>query len=64
MLFLARLHDLQFGAGAESLEVRLFAESEIPWDEIAFRTISFALKKYFVDRATGVFVPVMDKIIR
>jgi ADP-ribose pyrophosphatase YjhB (NUDIX family) len=64
MLFLARLHDLQFGAGTESLEVKLFAESEIPWDEIAFRTISFALKKYFVDRTTGNFVPVMDKIIR
>jgi len=29
----------RFRAGTESLEVRLFDEREIPWDEIAFRTV-------------------------
>ncbi len=39
-----------YAAGHESLEARLFAEDEIPWDEIAFRSGIFALKKYFEDR--------------
>ena len=63
MLFLARLDDLNFAAGSESLEVRLFRESEIPWDEIAFRTISYALRRYYAQRTSGVFTPVMDKLV-
>ena len=39
MMFRARLVDLDFGPGPESLEVRLFREDEIPWEEMAFRTI-------------------------
>jgi len=39
LLFRARLLDAQFKAGAETLEVRLFRESEIPWEEIAFASI-------------------------
>ncbi len=38
LIFRARLLDLDFGPGAESLEVRLFDEHEIPWEELAFRT--------------------------
>jgi len=50
VIFLARLLDLDFSAGAESLEVRLFHEHEIPWDEIAFPSIERALRLYFRDR--------------
>ena len=32
-----------FGAGPESLDVRLFEPSEIPWDKIAFPTVRWAL---------------------
>ncbi len=39
-----------YGVGEESLEVALFAEDEIPWDEIAFRSGRFALEKYFEDK--------------
>lgn len=39
-----------YGVGEESLAVELFAEDEIPWDEIAFRSGKFALEKYFEDR--------------
>ncbi len=39
-----------FAAGEETLEARLFAEDEIPWDEIAFRSGKYALEKYFEDR--------------
>lgn len=63
MLFRARLVDLDFGAGPESLEVRLFHEHEIPWDELAFRTISEALKHFYADRKTGVFPAHLGKLI-
>ena len=45
--FLANLSEPEFGTTAESLEVGLFAEDEIPWDEIAFSSTEFALKQYF-----------------
>lgn len=38
-----------FAPGDESLEVAMFEKSEIPWDEIAFRSVSFALKTYLED---------------
>jgi ADP-ribose pyrophosphatase YjhB (NUDIX family) len=50
LFYLARLLDLDFEAGVESLEVRLFAESEIPWDELAFPTIRKTLELFFEDR--------------
>jgi hypothetical protein len=37
----------------ETLELRLVREDEIPWDEIAFRTIAITLKHYFADRRAG-----------
>ena len=55
IFYRGRLLDLEFGPGAESLEVQLFAESEIPWQEIAFRTISTTLRHYFADRRTGAY---------
>jgi ADP-ribose pyrophosphatase YjhB (NUDIX family) len=55
MVFRARLADLDFGPGPESLEVRLFREDEIPWEEMAFRTIGRTLRNYFVDRRLGAF---------
>jgi ADP-ribose pyrophosphatase YjhB (NUDIX family) len=55
MMFRARLLDLEFGPGTESLEVRLFEEAEIPWEQIAFRTIGRTLRRYFLDRRMGHF---------
>jgi len=53
ILFRARLLDLDFKAGAETLEVRLFAESEVPWDQIAFATVRNTLTRYYGDRRSG-----------
>ncbi len=36
----------QFSAGAESLEVRLFPWDRIPWDEIAFPSVHWALQAW------------------
>lgn len=52
MFYLARMLDLDFAAGVESLEVKLFSESEIPWAEIAFPTVGKTLKYFFEDHKT------------
>ena len=53
MFFRAELLDLDYAAGPESLEVRLFTEEEIPWDDLAFLTVSKTLKLFFEDRKKG-----------
>jgi ADP-ribose pyrophosphatase YjhB (NUDIX family) len=55
VLFRARLLDLDFSAGVETLEARLFTEDEIPWDDIAFATVRNTLTRYYADRKTGEF---------
>ena len=50
MFYLATLLDLDFAPGEESLEVQLFSEAEIPWDELAFPTIRTTLELFFADR--------------
>ena len=55
ILYRARLLDLDFAPGHESLEVELFEEAAIPWQEIAFRTIGMTLRHYFEDRKAGSF---------
>ncbi len=55
LMFRARLLDLDYGPGPESLEVRLYEEREIPWQEIAFPVIEETLRLYFADRRSGCF---------
>ena len=53
--YLAQLLSDRFDPGHETMEARLFTEGDIPWDEIAFRTVRDTLQRYFADRKTGVF---------
>ena len=55
MLFRARLLDLDFSPGEESLEVQLFRRDELPWGELAFPTVALALEHFFEDRQHGSF---------
>ncbi|MCK5499420.1 MAG: NUDIX hydrolase [Gammaproteobacteria bacterium] len=55
MMYRSQLLDLDFSAGEESLEVKLFAENEIPWDDIAFTTIKYTLKFFFQDQRNKEF---------
>ena len=55
MFYLAQLTSDQFAPGPETLEAQLFTEAQIPWDEIAFRTVRETLKRYFDDRRRGHF---------
>ena len=55
IFFRAQLLDTDFTPGAESLEVQLFDESAIPWDELAFRTVAMTLRMFFEDRSRGAY---------
>jgi ADP-ribose pyrophosphatase YjhB (NUDIX family) len=57
MMFRARLLNDDFGAGTESLEVKLVTAAEIPWDDLAFTVVRRTLQHYLEDRERGVFVP-------
>lgn len=64
VIYAAQLLHRSEGITNESLEVEFFKEGDIPWDEIAFTSTTFALRKHFEywkhDHApvhTGTFVP-------
>jgi ADP-ribose pyrophosphatase YjhB (NUDIX family) len=53
LFYLARMLDTTLNPGAETIEARLFHESDIPWDQIAFRTVRETLRCWFDDRRAG-----------
>jgi ADP-ribose pyrophosphatase YjhB (NUDIX family) len=55
VFYRARLLDLAFDPGEESLEVALVGEDQVPWQDIAFRTVAITLRHWFADRAKGEF---------
>ena len=55
LFYRAKLLSEKFDPGHETIEARLFSESEIPWDDIAFKTVEETLKLYFADRKVGKF---------
>ncbi|MEY8876461.1 MAG: NUDIX hydrolase [Leptothrix sp. (in: b-proteobacteria)] len=55
LFYRARLRHLRFDPGPETIEVGLFREIDLPWDELAFRTVHITLTHYFADRARGEF---------
>ena len=46
VIFRATLAEPGFAAGPESLDVRLFAWEDVPWDEIAFPSVRWALNAW------------------
>ena len=55
LFYLAVMISPDLAPGSESLQARLFREDEIPWDEIAFRTVRETLRLFFDDRRRGQF---------
>ena len=55
VMYRGGLRDGAASVGEESLEVRLFDEPGIPWQELAFPTIHETLERYFADRSAGGF---------
>ncbi len=63
IFFRGVLETLDFSPGIESLEVELFEEKNIPWDDIAFPSVKTTLKHFFNDRKTGTY-PVRTDTVR
>lgn len=57
IMFRARLLDPNVEAGPESREVGLFAWDRIPWPDIAFPTVGWALRQFRESRARTDFPP-------
>jgi ADP-ribose pyrophosphatase YjhB (NUDIX family) len=55
LFYLATLKSDVFNPGPETIEARLFAEHEVPWDELAFRTVKVTLRHFFECRRNGQF---------
>jgi ADP-ribose pyrophosphatase YjhB (NUDIX family) len=57
IFYRGRLLDPTLDAGTESLEVGLFAWPEIPWSEIAFPSVRWALEHFHSVRDQKTFTP-------
>jgi len=55
LFYRARLLDDRFDPGSETIEARLFHEHEVPWEQIAFRSVRETLQRFFSDRRGGQF---------
>ena len=55
LFYRARMLDAHLDPGPETIEARLFREHEVPWDELAFRTVRQTLEHFFADRQRGSF---------
>ncbi len=55
LMFRAQVLTGEFGPTSESMEVQLFREKEIPWDEIAFEVIRQTLVDFFQDREKNAY---------
>ncbi len=52
-MFRARMQSERLAPGDESLECRFFRAAEIPWGELAFPAVHFALRLLLDDRTVG-----------
>lgn len=55
LFYRGELIDGEHGAGEESLETALFSAADIPWGELAFRSVGFCLERFLTDRAAGAY---------
>ena len=57
LMYRAKLPKPEFSAGTESLDVKLFAWNDIPWDDLAFPSVKWALGHYSETKERAVFAP-------
>jgi ADP-ribose pyrophosphatase YjhB (NUDIX family) len=55
LYYRARMQDTHLDPGPETIEARLFEEHEVPWEELAFRTVRQTLEHFYADRRQGRF---------
>jgi ADP-ribose pyrophosphatase YjhB (NUDIX family) len=63
-MFRARLLDLDFSAGHETEEAKLFEPEAIPWDQLAFPTVNHTLRFLLDDQGSGAYRFRMGDIVR
>jgi len=64
LMFRGHLRDGYASPGEESLETQLYAEEEIPWEQLAFTVVHETLRQYFAERRAGAFGVHVGDIIR
>lgn len=64
MMYRGELKQGRSSPGPESLDVKLYTEDEIPWQQLAFPVISETLKLYFADKSSGGFRVHSGDIVR
>ena len=57
LIYRARLVTPEIAAGPESREVGLFTWEEIPWDQLAFHSVHWALQDFRASADQAVFAP-------
>jgi ADP-ribose pyrophosphatase YjhB (NUDIX family) len=57
LIYRGRLTRPEFSAGEETLETRLFGWDEIPWDDLAFPSVTWALNHFREVAGSAVFAP-------
>ncbi|HEY2070306.1 MAG TPA: NUDIX hydrolase [Rhizomicrobium sp.] len=62
LMYRAQLAQPEFSAGPESLDVALFSWDDIPWAELAFPSVRWALEHYRQSREQAVFAPFTNPI--
>jgi len=63
VMFRAQLQNLEFAPGAESLEVKLFTQDEIPWEQLAFPVVRRILTHYYQDQLRGQFPVHVEELL-
>ncbi len=53
IFYLVHVVDPSLAPGPETLEAKWVDEADVPWDDIAFRTVSITLERFFADRREG-----------
>jgi ADP-ribose pyrophosphatase YjhB (NUDIX family) len=61
LIYRAALVDGAFAAGVESLDAALYAWDDIPWDEIAFPTVRWALEDWRATKDQASVVPRVNR---
>ena len=53
LFYRAKVLSTEFAPGHETIEAALFSENEIPWNDLAFKTVKVTLEHYFADQRSG-----------
>ncbi len=62
LMFRARLKSAEIGAGPESQEVRLYDWDDIPWPDLAFPSVGWALRHYRETKDRSDFPPFSNPV--